>query len=182
MGGGMMPSAFHVNTEEKIDPYKLSRGENVPDKPILFRHYMGRKTPLDVIGTSYGTLIFSSEILSLLENQNITGWTTYPVTVYGAEGEVYKDYAGFSVIGRCGPIKKELSTKQTMPPRVPWAKPYEAYIGYYFDLDTWDGSDIFVPEGTYSFLTIEKVKNLFVKHKFKNIYFDSITEMENPLL
>jgi len=45
--------------------------------------------------------------------------------------------------------------------------------------DTWDGSDLFLPEGTgYKFVT-EEIKTALEKAKIRNIWFERITEIEN---
>jgi hypothetical protein len=54
-------------------------------------------------------------------------------------------------------------------------------VGLYFDLKTWDGSDIFVPESTGYTIVTEQVKIAIEKAKFKNIYFKRLTEFERMM-
>ena len=75
-------------------------------------------------------------------------------------------YNGFSVIGRCGAIKPSLS-------EVFVDYNEKALLGFPLDLDTWDGSDIFLVEKLDGpiFFT-KKLKDLFRKQKITNALFE----------
>jgi hypothetical protein len=52
-------------------------------------------------------------------------------------------------------------------------------VGLYFNLETWDGSDFFVPGESGYIIVTEKVKTAVEKTKFSNIELRSITEIES---
>ena len=87
----------------------------------------------------------------------------YDVDVRGAEDEHIHGYAGLSVRGRCGPIQYERG--------VPVQKEYPGgiftvYLGYFFDEQSWDGSDLFVSvDGSGMVFVTQKVRDAFAKAK-----------------
>ena len=54
------------------------------------------------------------------------------------------------------------------------------YRGGWFDPETWDGSDIFYSRNWGFPLVVERVRDLFVLAKIKNIDFVRFTEYEMP--
>ena len=139
---------------------------------------MGGK-PRDLVATAYGTVdLLSDRVIQIFRDGGYTGWTTFPVEVYGKHGERIEGYHGFAVTGRCGPIVWSKGKKVRKPPPVPWGQSYDAWVGMYFDPDSWDGSDIFLPEACASTIVVEKVMLALTKAKVTNIKFESLTEFE----
>ena len=52
------------------------------------------------------------------------------------------------------------------------------WLGYYFDENSWDGSDVFRPEGTRMTLVTERTKNLIEGCFATNFTFKPILEVE----
>lgn len=76
-------------------------------------------------------------------------------------------YRGIAVTGRSGPIDHSKGKRMILPPYVEDAPPRKACVGYYFDPDTWDGGDIFAPEGTTHFFVLDRVRKALVRNKIK---------------
>ena len=135
----------------------------------------GRKIPSDVIFAGVEVIAIHERVRRLLLEHGFTGWKTYPVHVLGPEQEGYEDYHGLAITGRCGPLEYTRS--------IPFQKQMSGGVftywrGEYFDEATWDGSDLFVPEGTAVILVVEEVKQAFVRAKVRNVRFTRLTERE----
>jgi hypothetical protein len=54
------------------------------------------------------------------------------------------------------------------------------YKGLYVDLDKWDGSDFFLPEGYYGTIITQKAAQIFKSNNVTNIKVKKLTEIETP--
>jgi hypothetical protein len=182
LGDADLRGALHVCPQETIeDEFALLRGEVKPKVPVVFVHSMG-KNPMDLIGTEYPALyLFSDRVFELFRSNGFTGWDTYPVEVYDKDGKLIEGYQGISIYGSCGPIDNSMSEVLLKDPITPKGKPYRVWKGLYFDLDTWDGSDIFVPKTTGFMIVTERVKVAIEKARFKNFDFERLTEIERMI-
>jgi hypothetical protein len=113
-----------------------------------------------------------------LREHDFTGWTTYPVELYDKAGQAVPGYHGLAVTGRTGPIDPDLSPVMTVPPPVPEGKAMPHRIGHRFWPETWDGSDLFSPEGTMLVLGVQEVRDALVEAKVTNVESRRITEIE----
>ena len=175
------PYRGDVDVEWVKKGFVFIRGEVVPEEAVAVTHAMGEAIPQDVIWTtSVAFLVVSQRFIDILLDNRFTGWSTYPVEVYSKAGELLPGYFGFSVGGRCGPIEYEKSQViyEDMPGgRVP------SYKGLYFDPDSWDGSDFFMPSDRGGWkLTLEPVKRALEKAKVRNIRFKRLDETVRPTL
>jgi hypothetical protein len=155
----------------------LTRGEVRPPRPIPVRYAQGRGMPADVIWTTNAfPFVVHKRVIDLLLDHRFTGWGTYPVELYGREGEPLPDYLGFAFTGRCGPIDGGRSEK-VMKPRPLVVGP--VWIGVYFDEKTWDGSDFFTTseQKGWTFVTEDVVK-AFKKAGIKGVSFEKLSAME----
>lgn len=119
--------------------------------------------------------ILSERVMNLLRENNITGWESTPVRI---DGQDELKYEVLMIKGRCGDFdysKSNVIWKQFPGGLFPWIR------GLYFDLDTWDGSDMFVPNGTAHLIVTKKVKQLLTKNKVKNLKFTRISEVEDDV-
>lgn len=159
----------------KMDYYKLFRGEVDDIGSVLFQINYGDKR-YDIVNTGYaGLYLFSDKVISLLSENEINGWGTYPCQIKGTN---LKGYSVFTVTGRCNEIDYSKSERFMKQPYSPNGKAIEALKGLYFDIDTWDKSDIFTPTNSvFTFIT-EKVNILFRKNKITNLKLEQITEVE----
>lgn len=170
-----------LEDNQLYDSWAVFRGEEIPKSLLKFHHIMGRK-PKDIIMATDAVLqIVSDRFLKILSENDVTGWSTFPVIVYDKNGNELTGYSGFSVVGRSGPID---DTKHRVEYRTSPFNPdyrYKVGIGLYFDIDTWDGSDIFTPQGGI-IIVVERVKVLLENAKFKELIFTSINDYEIDLI
>jgi hypothetical protein len=161
----------------EFDHVKIIRGESTINTVIDYYQFMGTKM-YDLVGSGYsGLYLLSHKITNLLYESNITGWKNYPVILHDKKGNIIDGYSLFAIIGRCGAIDWSKSEKfqKKFVPHAPFANMIR---GAYFDIDTWDGSDIFLAEGTLHMFVTRKVRNLLVKNKITNVDLTNITQYE----
>ena len=144
--------------------------------PVIYlsqdEEYIKNKRMTDFLNTGGVTLDFvvTDRVIEVLSDNNITGWKTYPVEVYDKNENYIGGYHGLTITGRCGAVKPSLAE--------PWIDSHgiNTFKGMPLDLDTWDGSDIFLLQGTsYAFLT-RRAKEIMKKSKFTNIEYSDIAE------
>ena len=147
--------------------------------PVIFlskdSEYIKNKKITDFLSTGYAGSVYavSEKVVDVLSSNNITGWKTYPVEVYDRNENYIGGYYGFTITGRCLALKPSLAE--------PYVKqypggPYNTYKGHPLNLDYWDGSDIFLLQGTTFQFVSKKVKNIIKKNKLTNICFEDIAE------
>lgn len=111
------------------------------------------------------------KVLHVLREHKVTGWSTYDVALSGAEGERLLGYSGLSIIGRCGAIQHDHSQEIQKPG--PVGNTIIVYKGLYFDADSWDGSDLFVPEADTGLLfVVDRVVTLLTAANVGGVEFD----------
>lgn len=170
---------FRVNSKGNLSSdraYKLTRGE-IPPERIELHWSMGRLKPADIIGTELSILLIVSEkVKRILESEKITGWKTYPVSIFGKDHTEVPGYHGLSIFGRCGQIDNRQSVKidKVFPGGI-----FPVWRGLFFDPGSWDGSDFFMPdeESGHVFVS-EKVKSALEKAQANNIEFTALTDIE----
>src|SRR5437773_5414196 len=113
--------------------------------PVTFKQFSG-KNLYDVLDTGWaGLYLISDHMQSVLEENKLSGWETFPIRLLEKNGAEIKGYQGFSITGRCGPIdisKSEVIQKRLVP-NGPLSKFYK---GYHIGLNEWDGRDFFLPK------------------------------------
>ncbi len=160
----------------------IANGTWRPEQPLKFVQHMGnRKTDFLLCGISVVNLI-SHRFQDLLLSNQFTGWTNFSVDIQLKDGAPLNGFHGLSITGRCGPIDNSKSERKTIPAKWPAVQAIPAWYGLYFDLSTWDGRDLFMPEGTgYIFIT-EAVKSALEEAKLSNLHFDKLTDVERLVL
>jgi hypothetical protein len=171
--------ALRVEARHAIDDvFELARGENLPTEPLEFERSSGGK-PHDVIGTTYAVLyLISPKFQTVLEENGFTGWTTYPIRVFLSDGSELTGYRGLAITGRCGPIEDDLSERVILPPPVSTGKAMPGLRGMCFKPESWDGSDVFTPEGFSAVYVGERVKEALEAAKITNIHLERLSEIE----
>jgi hypothetical protein len=161
--------------------FSFPRCEDRPGKPVKVTYAMGGAVPGDVVWTTFAIpLVVSQRFIDVLQDNRFNGWGTYPIKVYNKAGELVPGYQGFCISGRCGPIlyeKSEIVYEEMPGGRVP------RYRGMYFNPDTWDGSDFFMPTtaSTGQKFVLESVKKALEKAKVKNLVFERLNEIVLPV-
>lgn len=165
---------------ELDDRFRLFNGDYVPTAPLRFRRHLGR-VPVDhMTGGDTAFVFLSDRVIESFVANGFTGWATYPVELFGSDRQIIAGYQGLAVTGRCGPIDDARSAPYIAPPPVPEGESSRWWRGLYFDEASWDGSDIFKPDGlnTYRFVT-EAVRDVIEDASFTNFSFTPLAEEFN---
>ena len=93
-------------------------------------------------------------------------------------GDRVGDYAALAVEGRAGALDKSLSERITLPPPVPEGIEMNGIRGLYFGLDQWDGSDVFSPQGAYTVIVTDAVREAMTAAGLTNVEFIPVVEFE----
>jgi hypothetical protein len=112
---------------------------------------------------------------------DVTGWETFPVRVIGSNDEEVTGYEGLRVTGRSSVITiDKVHSDLVYENRKHGSFPY--YKGLYFDVASWDGSDLFAASdmGTAWVLATEKTKVAFERSGAQNIEFTPISDVRLP--
>jgi hypothetical protein len=116
-----------------------------PPRRFRARFYMGRRTPGLAISTSHGPVILHRDVFAALKAAKLTGWKAIPVEIGGPGDREWPGYSVLWITGKSGPADPSRSVPRTVE------KPggsFREHYGFFFELDSWDGSDFFIPEGT----------------------------------
>jgi len=152
------------------------RGQRRPVRPLRLEWAEG-SCLMDFTGTTAVLPnVVSQRLVDVLRENGVTGWSTFPIELYGKNGELIEGYHGLAVTGRCGALQLGRSRVET---RIGASgKPYKIKIGLFFDESTWDGSEMFVPEDTAHVFVIGKVKRLLEQAKISNVTFTPLNTLE----
>ena len=162
--------------QERKKLHLLARGETAITEPIQFDAAQGDEAT-DVLWTQLvGPVCVSGRVVRLLEENKISGWSTYPVEVYDQQGNPLPDYHGFAVTGVVCKADYGRSAVVSKPPPTLRGKGYDVYRGLYFDESQWDGSDMFWVDGVL--VVVDKVYRLFKTHKVVNVRLITLLERE----
>ena len=162
--------------------HSLTRGKWISRNGINIKYALGGTRPRDVIWTTidHPVIIVSQRVIDLLKRERLTGWSTYPVTVYGRSEDIIEGYLGLSVTGRCGKIE---NAQSLLVQRHTVCCTYSVYKGLYFDPETWDGSDCFMTPGREDWIFItDAVKKAFGREKIRNIKYRRLDLIERANL
>ena len=159
-----------------VDFQLLSRGKSKTLEPIQFDAAQGFEFS-DFLWTQLVTPVCVSEqVIKLLRDNHISGWSTYPVEVYDQDGILHSCYHGLAVTGAVCEADYSLSTVVTKPPPTPNGRSYDVYRGLYFKEDEWDGCDMFWVGGVR--VVVDSVRKIFEQSKVGNVSFTPLTERE----
>jgi len=172
------PFRGDIQTKTREEDWALLRGELCSKKPVVIKWAMGG-APKDIIWTTSALpVVVSDRFIEILEEERFTGWSTYPVRVYGKDGKEIPGYRGLAITGRAGSIDESKSELVAYDPIAPEGKPFVNRKGLYFDPTTWDGSDLFLC-GDCGFKFIRgDVKRALERAKIRNVSYTVTTAVE----
>jgi hypothetical protein len=131
------------------------------------------------MGTTYAAVnLVSDRLLAILRERGFSGWTTFPIQISLDDGRALQGYAGFAITGRSGPIDDRFSESAIRPPPVRGGHSGRVLRGLCFDPESWDGSDIFMPEGYAGTFVVEAVKDALEEAAVSNVEFRRLSEIE----
>jgi hypothetical protein len=176
-----LKQAIRVRPHEPIDdPIGLLKG-HVPAQRLAFKRHSGKQVT-DLLATTYAVLFLVSErFRRLLRDSSVTGWATLPVMVEGLAATAPPHHELFLVTGRCGPLDNSRSPRVWRDSPVPGGKPYQTWVGLYFDPGTWDGSEIFCPDGSGHVFVVGRVRDVLADN-VSNVRFRPILSVERTML
>lgn len=155
---GRWRAPYHFDTvvDPDVDVEDLALGVGRVTKPIGFCRMSG-STPADLMGTADATVnIVSGRFVSVLRSVAATGWSLFPVELRLKADEPLPGYHGLSITGRAGPVQSELASDVIFRP-FPGSAPAAGKRGWCFEPETWDGSDVFTPDGHAALCVTEPV-------------------------
>ena len=125
--------------------------------------------PGDLISTTHALTFFSQRVVDVLEEHNFQKYEAFPVEVSGGKGDAPM-YYGLTFLGKGGHILPEESrVKYGSTPRPDGSRGIVGMWRLMFDVNQWDGSDLFyVEEFPGLHLVTERVVKALKKAKIKN--------------
>lgn len=177
LGDPMSNVAFRGKFESFDIGADAQRG-NPASAPLTINRAEGRKL-MDFIWTGCLAPLISMRVVSILEDAGLTGWSTYPVEVFGRKQEPIPGYLGFAVIGRCKWIGYDKREEALVYRSNASGTLSRYFVGLRFDEASWDGSDFFMDtEGKGHVLVSERARDVFTAARVSNCEFTPIDEME----
>jgi hypothetical protein len=183
LSSSLTSSSFSVTCPEiqnQEEWMKLQRGDLQSFSfPLYFKEVTGgAKRIKDLITAGWpGVYLISERIERSLRTNNITGWKTYDVRVQDKKGEFIEGYFGLSALGRCGPI--DYSHCEIVDKRLVSTGPIvRVYKGLPIALETWDRTDLFLPDGSTAIVVTQKVKDVLRSIKATNLSFENLGAAE----
>lgn len=154
----------------------LSQGKSQLEKPIQFEVAQGMEAT-DFLWTQLVIPVcVSDRVVRILGENEVTGWSTYPVEVFDQEGRLLVGCNGLAVTGAVCEADYSRSSVISKPPPTPRGSSYDVYRGLYFDVDQWDGSDMFWVGRVR--VVVERVMKIFEQNDVSNVCFTQLTERE----
>lgn len=149
-------------------------------------HLEGGQKPKDIFWNEIlSPFCVSSEIKELFIKNEVTGIQFIPVEVKTKSGDKSdSNYFAVTISGRADSINYFRS--KVVFETSPSGKLVPEFKGLFFDEKSWDGSDFFMTrEDKYGHYTAEifvtqKVKDLFIANKIKQVEFDSFNNHLTP--
>lgn len=137
--------------------------------PDRLQHEAGSKL-YDLLGTTLvADVVVSSKLTKTLRDCDATGWDIEPAEMTDRDGKKIREFFWLVVTGRCGKPAGRGSRIEIVRPNSGDGGLLYAEVGLSFDPATWDGSDVFQPEG-YSLVCItEKVAHAIALAKLTNV-------------
>lgn len=153
-------SEIRVKPIFDYDEVRLKRCEITPPSPFTVKIDEGKKF-YDILWLQdVFNFTVADRIHTALVEAGITGFKSYPILIEGRE----EKYWGIQVTGRAG------------PPIYPAEKGFT--VGLHFDLDKWDGSDMFILPPTMFTIFSQRLRDLLVKLKTTNLALEDTATME----
>ncbi len=178
----MSSSVFQTSPSglKDMDDDRLLKGDYKNfNFPIVCRQEYGKKLA-DMIGTGYPSLyLISRKMKTLLEENHLTGWKTFDVLVLDKKGNTVEGYWGLSITGKCGRIdyRKCQIIEKKMIPGGPLGRYYQ---GLYIGLDTWDGSDFFIPEESAWIILTKKAAGMLKEAGLTHLFLENLADIQTP--
>ena len=157
----------------------IALGERVPRSTLRFTPAQGSR-PKDMAATTWIVpFLLSPRFVEVLGD--FSGWRAHAAEIELRDG-TRADYGALAVTGRSGPIDQERSERIKLPPAAPGGIAVPGLRGLLFDPASWDGSDVFTPEGSTFVFVSERVREAIEAARLTNVALERITEIERMVL
>ncbi len=171
------PYHFDYVPATDLDMIEVALGKRQVTRPIGLRPMSG-SLAADLMGTTWAVVnLMSDSLTRLLSSAAPEGWYPFPVELQLRGGEPLTGYHGLSITGRTGPIRQDLSVDAILPP-VPGGQAVPGMRGWCFDPQSWDGSDVFSPEGAAAFCVTEAVADVLLTSGLTGMRIERMSEIE----
>lgn len=178
VGFARVPRRLHLDPCTDIDLFAVKEGLLLPRSPVPFRRDVGNRV-VDLLHTTMAVLeIVSPRVLRVLEEIHATGWHAVPVTVVDYRDAPVEGHAILAVTGRSGPLDWSRARRAVRPPPVPTGEATPIRVGPGLDPARWDGSDVFMPEGTLLVCVTQRVRDALESAGVTGFEFRPLSEEE----
>jgi hypothetical protein len=144
---------LRIQASVKYDTLDLIRQDSPLTKSNDFTIAAGKYTNDIIQFDDSLNFAISKRLKLLLENNNVYGWSSFPINIKGLN----EAYFAFQVISVAGPILNLDAVNN-----------YETEFRE-FDINTWDGKEIFSLKDTLLNVCTERVKDMFMRSNITNI-------------
>jgi hypothetical protein len=160
------------------DACELGLGGQPEHKPFPFLQASGWKLYDIVSSRSLLPFLLSPRAQEVLAGEGLRGIAFQEAEIKLKGGDRVGDYAALAVNGRAGALDTSLSERITIPPQAAGGIAMDGIRGLYFGLDKWDRSDVFSPQGAYTVIVTEAVREVVTTAGLTNFEFLPVVEYE----
>ena len=154
----------------------ITKGES-PLRALRFKQ-IRKSRDYDLLWSGWSdVLLVSSRLVSVLESEGASGWRTYQVRLASKSRVPWRGYSGLAITGRAGPVQWKRSERVWRPPPVPHGSGHWRLRGLWFDVKTWDGSDLFLLKDG-GIMATDRIVRAMRRAKLKGIEFFRQSEYE----
>jgi hypothetical protein len=174
--------SFRGKIENDIGDFGQLLRADVRADYLSVRHLEGGREPSPLFwNTVCDPFCVTDDLLNILRANDISGWSTIPVTVVDKNGKTWDNFSVLTVQGRADAVdylQSDVVFKQ-MPGGI-----FPSFKGLYFKRESWDGSDIFMTRAdsygkqTAFVYATRRLVEVFRKSKIKNISFINFNDYE----
>ena len=146
--------------------------------PLIFHQIENGKKLRDVLDMRYvSAYLISDRMKNILEENKITGWKSYPVVIHDKKGDIIEGYNGFSVVGRSGSLDLKNQPVEPVIDDNGHITKYKEYVGGWFDINTWDGSDVFIQDDSLRIIITDRLYKILKKEKLTAIECEHFSDL-----
>jgi hypothetical protein len=133
----------------------------------------GGSVPSNILWTSSAAVVLvTRRIADVLTGGHVTGWLSQPTA--STESAFAGQYVGVRVSGRCGRL--DYSRGTWVREEIVLGRWRRSLRGLYFDEQSWDGSDVFSPEGMNKRIVTERTHEILRLAGIENSRLLRLTE------
>ncbi len=172
--GTMTVAPINNNDIATNDRRNFFRGDFTNVRPEVFVEVDGNKVYDFIVAGAPSFYLISDKVVRALRENSITGWGSYPVTIHTESMGVINNYHALYITGKA--LKADRTLAEKIEVVLSNKKKKIKDKGFYFPLDSWDGTDIFYHINTFGVTVTQRVKNLFESLNITNVKFEKCTE------